>query len=344
VRHPDLWSAARVERIEDVTPTIRMFTLAPEAALAWTPGSHLNVRIEVDGREETRSYSLLDLGKADARYRIAVKRIAEGLGGSLRMWRLAEGELLIISQPHNQFELGFFESGGDGPAAHQTPTLLVAGGIGITPILGMARRLAPGRRLLGLHYAVSSRAEAAFAGELGDWLGDRLSLHVAGEGTRLDLAAATAALPEVAEMMICGPIGMLEEARRLWGKQGRPMEKLRYESFAASGHWPNRAFTLRLPRHGVELAVPPHQTMLAALEQAGIEVLSDCRRGECGLCAVDILSCDSAIDHRDVFFSEDEKAADRKLCACVSRPLGGRIEIDTSYRGAASASDSAPPR
>jgi ferredoxin-NADP reductase len=333
--HHDQWSPARVVRIEDLTPTVRMFTLAPESAtLAWTPGSHLNVRLDVAGRDETRSYSLLDLGIADACYRIAVKRIDGGLGGSLRMWRLAEGDQLAVSQPQNRFELGYSDADDAAPGNAAPSVVLVAAGIGITPLLGMARQLASGTRLLRLHYAVRSRAEAAFADLLAGWLGERSSLHVAEEGTRLDLNAVITALPDSAEMMICGPIGMLEEARRLWAKHGRPIENLRYESFAASGHWPSRPFKLRIPRLGVELDVPAHQTMLAAMEQAGVEVLSDCRRGECGLCAVDLIQADTPIDHRDVFFSAQEKAANRKLCACVSRPLGGSITIDTSYRGA----------
>jgi hypothetical protein len=98
---------------------------------------------------------------------------------------------------------------------------------------------------------------------------------------------------------------------------GRPAGLFRYETFAASGHFPTRAFTAVLPRFNMELQVPPHQSLVSALEQAGSKVMSDCLRGECGLCAVDILCCDMPIDHRDVFFSEKQKAENRKLCALL---------------------------
>ena len=348
MRYHNDWTRTNIVGIEDITPTVRLFTIAPaRGAIAWTPGSHINVQLDIADRKDIRTYSLIDLGAANkgpadesvanGHYRIAVKRIDDGLGGSMRMWQLAVGEAITISQPQNQFELGHFEHDvANSPAQTAPPVILVAGGIVITPLISMARQLAPGRRLIGLHYAVRTRSEAAFAPTLQTWLGARLHLHVADEGTRMQLRDVVAALPADTEMMICGPIGMLEDARRIWAEHKRPMENLRFESFAASGHWPSRAFKVRIARLGVELDVPAHQTLLGALEQAGVEVLSDCRRGECGLCAVDVLRADTPIDHRDVFFSEHEKAGNRKLCACVSRPVGGCIDIDTSYRGPAS--------
>ena len=129
---------------------------------------------------------------------------------------------------------------------------------------------------------------------------------------------------------------LLEAAREAWQAAARPPASLRYESFASSGHYASLPFTAVLPRHGCEIEVPANQSLLAALEAAGIETLSGCRRGECGGCALDILACDAPVDHRDMFLSEREKAGNRRICACVSRPAGGRIEIDTSYRGPAS--------
>ncbi len=108
---------------------------------------------------------------------------------------------------------------------------------------------------------------------------------------------------------------------------------MRFESFASGGHHASQAFTAVLPQHGREIEVAAGQSLLEALEAAGIETLSGCRRGECGVCALDILSCDAPIDHRDVFLSEKQKAGNRRLCACVSRPVGGRVVLDTRYRG-----------
>lgn len=320
----DTWMRATVASTRDLTPTIRLFELQPAGRLpAWTPGAHVRVRVTIDGRPAVRCYSLIDDGSGDARLRIAVKLSENGLGGSRAMWALRPGEGIEISGPDNHFELGL-------AAPSYT---LVAGGVGITPLLGMARFLARSGRPLHFHYSVRSREEAAFAELLRSWHGEAFHLCVENESGRLDFAQIIEPIPAEGELYFCGPIGMLEAARKAWEAGGRPASLLRYESFASSGHYANQSFTAVLPRFGRELQVPAHQTLLSALEEAGIEVLADCRRGECGLCAVDILSCDAPVDHRDVFFSEEQKAGNRKLCACVSRPAGGRIEIDTAFRG-----------
>lgn len=324
----DIWQRATLASIRDLTPTIRLFELEPAGRLpAWTPGSHIRVRVDVGGRPEVRCYSLIDNGSGDARLRVAVKLSENGLGGSRAMWALKPGAAIEISGPDNHFELGL------GAPSYT----LVAGGVGITPLLGMARFLARSGRPLRFYYAVRSREEAAFADLLQSWLGESFHLHVENESGRLDVAKLAEQSAPEGELYFCGPIGMLEAVRKTWEAAGRPMTLLRYESFASSGHYANEPFTAVLPRFGREVRVPAHQTLLSALEEAGIEVLSDCRRGECGLCTVDILSCDTPVDHRDVFFSEGQKAGNRKLCACVSRPAGGRIEIDTAYRGPATA-------
>ncbi|MBV6475608.1 MAG: PDR/VanB family oxidoreductase [Rhodocyclaceae bacterium] len=320
----ETWMRTTLASVRDLTPTIRLFELQPPARRpAWSPGAHVRVRVAIDGRPAVRRYSLIDDGSDDGRLRIAVKLAENGLGGSRAMWALRPGEGVDISAPENHFELGL-------AAPSYT---LVAGGVGITPLLGMARCLARTRRPVRFHYSVRNREEAAFAELLRTWLGEGFRLHAEDESGRLDFAQIIEPIPAQGELYLCGPIGMLEAARAAWQAGGRPASLLRYESFASSGHYANQSFTAVLPRFGRELQVPAHQTLLSALEEAGIEVLADCRRGECGLCAVDILACDAPVDHRDVFFSDDEKAGNRKLCACVSRPAGGRIEIDTAYRG-----------
>lgn len=319
------WTAARIERSEDLTADIRLFELSiPGGALPWQAGAHLPVQVVADGRPETRRYSLIDLGHADGRYRIAVKRMDQGMGGSRHMWSLEAGDELPVGRPGNHFPAGF-------TAAAYT---LVAGGIGITPLIAMARQLRRLGKPVALHYAVRSRADAAFADELRALLGADFHLYPADEGQRLDLAALAAAVPAAGELYVCGPLAMLDGARQAWAAAGQCPGRLRFETFASSGRHANQAFTVNIPRLGLNLEVPAHQTLLSALEQAGVDVMSDCRRGECGLCALDVLGCNSPIDHRDVFFSDAQKAENRKLCACVSRPAGGQLTVDTAYRGA----------
>jgi vanillate O-demethylase ferredoxin subunit len=125
---------------------------------------------------------------------------------------------------------------------------------------------------------------------------------------------------------------MLEDAKRAWRDSGRPIDQLRFETFGNSGRRPQVAFTAHIPRLGKAISVGVNQSLLEALEAAGVDMIYDCRRGECGLCALPILSVDGELDHRDVFFSEAEKAANAKLCTCVSRVYGGSITLDTADR------------
>lgn len=320
----EIWAAARIARSEDLAPDIRLFEIAPEQGTEpWRPGAHIGVRVRCGERSELRHYSLLDLGPDNGIYRIAVKRMDDGLGGSKYLWSLAAGDAIEISQPKDDFELGL-----EAPAY-----VMLAGGIGITPLLSMARSVSRRGTPIEFHYAVRNRTEAAFLAELRAWLGDALRLHVSSEGARLDVARMVETSRADAELYVCGPIGMLDAARAAWQAAGRPAANLRFESFGSGGHVANRPFKVSLPRYGVELDVPAQQSLLATLEDVGIDILSGCRRGECGLCAVDVLECDTSIDHRDVFFSEGQRAEGARMCTCVSRPAGGRLVIDTDYRG-----------
>jgi ferredoxin len=133
-------------------------------------------------------------------------------------------------------------------------------------------------------------------------------------------------------MLICGPLPLLDAARTAWAGAGRAAANLRFETFGNTGAHASEAFWVRLPRHGLELNVPADRTLLDVLNEAGVETLSDCRRGECGLCAMDIVSVHGTMDHRDVFFSAHEKQTDQRLCACVSRVAGGGVVLDSAYR------------
>jgi vanillate O-demethylase ferredoxin subunit len=161
-------------------------------------------------------------------------------------------------------------------------------------------------------------------------LGDRLIVHASNEGARIDLDATFRALPSDAIAIMCGPMRMLEAARRAWNDAGRAPADLRYETFGSSGLLPTAEFRVRL-KDGGEIVVPQNRSMLAALNDAGHEVMSDCQRGECGVCAIDVLAVDGAIDHRDVFFSAHQKSGNTKICPCVSRVVG-TVTVDTLYQ------------
>jgi vanillate O-demethylase ferredoxin subunit len=127
-------------------------------------------------------------------------------------------------------------------------------------------------------------------------------------------------------------MGLFDAANAAWRAQGRPADRLRFETFGNSGRFASEAFSVRVAHLERTVEVAANQTILSALEAAGIDMISDCRRGECGVCAVTIVDATGAVDHRDVFFSDAEHQKNRKLCVCVSRVAGGGITIDTGAR------------
>jgi ferredoxin-NADP reductase len=325
MRFTSRWSGARVRAVHDVARSVRAIDIEPEdGAHPYPPGSHLTVAVMIGDRQDTRSYSLVGDKPVDGAYRIAVKHHEDSAGGSRYMWSLEPGARLMITEPQNLFEL-----------THNRPDyLLVAGGIGITPIVGMAAALDRKGAPLRLCYAGRSRADMPFLDDLAERLGDRLTTHVSEEGTRLDLAAAIDSLHPDGELYLCGPIRLLDEARRLWAEAGRPPSRLRYETFASGGRYAPEPFEVTAADHGVTVTVPENRSMLEALRDEGVEIMYDCLRGECGLCAVTVLEVDGEVDHRDVFLSDAERAAGERLCSCVSRVVGGTVTIDTGFRPA----------
>ncbi|MQT15579.1 PDR/VanB family oxidoreductase [Segnochrobactrum spirostomi] len=316
------WSSGRLRSVQDLTADIRLFEIERDGPfMPAAPGAHINVGVEIAGRPDTRSYSVVGADD-DGLYRIAVKRVPQSRGGSAYMWSLAPGARMRVSAPRNHFPLSLGK--GD--------YFLVAGGIGITPLYGMALALAETGARFRLAYAARTRADLAFADVLAARLGDRLSLHIAAEGERIDLAAEIDALPADAELYICGPLPMFEAARRHWQTRGRAPARFRFETFGSSGRYASEPFRVKIPRLGKDIVVPQNQSLLEALEDAGVEMISDCRRGECGLCTLPILETDGIVDHRDVFFSDRQKAAGGKICTCVSRVSGGEIVLDTPDR------------
>jgi vanillate monooxygenase ferredoxin subunit len=322
MRYDARWFGAGLVAARDVAAGVREIEIAPDGgALPHAPGSHIDIRVTVNGRPDLRSYSLIGEPQAGL-YRIAVKAQERSRGGSLFMGSLAPGDRVEVSAPIDGFELGLAA-----PAY-----LLIAGGIGITPLIGMAALLARRGAAFRLLYAGRSRAEMAYLGLLEEMLGERLEIFAGDEAGRIDLRTEIARLAPGGELYLCGPMRLLGEARRLWAEAGRPAPALRYETFGSSGGFAARPFLVELPRLGISVAVAETVTLLDALTEAGVELLSDCRRGECGLCAVEVIEAERPIDHRDVFFSDEERRRGNRICACVSRASGGRLVIDPPYR------------
>ena len=315
------WRDAQVAEVKDIAETVRLITFAVEGTVPrFDPGSHVNIAVTINGEPAIRTYTAVPAGAGQIA--VAVKLHDKGRGGSRYMWTLKQGDAVRLTLPENRFELSW-------RAGHY---LLIAGGIGITPIYGMAQALSARGASVELLYGARARPLMAFADELQDMLGDRLALFDNSQGAHIDFQATFAAAPPDCEVYLCGPIGMLEAAKAAWQAAGRPISRLRYEVFGDSGVHAEERFRVDILNRDLSVEVRPDETLLDALIGAGIDMVYDCQRGECGLCAVKVLERSGEIDHRDVFLSAEEKAENDRMCACVSRLTGGSATIDIGYR------------
>ena len=313
--------AFTVRKIIAETPLVRAVVLESvrDAALPqWTPGAHIRVKLPGGG---DRPYSLVDHPdwRTGRHYVLGVRREEQSAGGSDYIHALAEGDRVEAKGPINQFEL---RSASD-------PVLLIAGGIGITPILSMATRLAAEERDFRLHYCGRAKGELAFLAALEPVCGGRLAVHYDDtEPGRPDFAELIAELPADATAYVCGPAGMIEAVKAAWVGAGRPAERLVFELFTATPApaGGDAAFDVKIASTGEIVTVGAGQTIIEALEAAGHDVVYDCQRGDCGICQTAVL--EGIPDHRDVVLSEEEKASNTVMQICVSRAKTPLLVLD----------------
>jgi vanillate O-demethylase ferredoxin subunit len=309
----------KVARIEAATPRIRSIELvsADGGALpAFTAGAHIDVTL---GNGEMRSYSLLNDATETHRYVIAVLREIESRGGSTYVHdQLREGDVLASSPPANNFAIN--EAG----ERH----ILIAGGIGITPLMAMSRRLAARDAAFTLHYCARSRTEAAFIDALETELGTRLVTQFDGGDIArgLDVKALLQARPPAAHVYVCGPPGLIRAVREAtphWPKGTVHYELFRGSEADIAPRSSDQGFDVVLNRAGKTLHVPPDKSILATLAEAGIKVKTLCKEGVCGTCRVGLVS--GRADHRDEVLTDEER--ERNIQVCVSRALPGETLV-----------------
>lgn len=318
------FAEGRVRDVADVAVDVRMIEIEPARACHPYPtGAHLDIAVLVDELPDIRSYSLVGERPADGAYRIAVKAVADSRGGSTYVRALEQGAVVEVSEPRSHFELQY----------GRTEYLLVAGGIGITPMIGMAHALRRHGRPFRLLYAAQTREQMPFVDELADLLGDRLELFVSSEGRRLDFGSEIDKLDPDGEAYLCGPVRLRDAAQRAWRETGRRADRLQFETFASGGRFAPEEFVVRVrDQDDRELTVRRNRTLLDSLTDHGIEMMWDCLRGECGLCAARVLEAEGELDHRDVFLSDDQRREGTTIVTCVSRAVGGAITLDTGFR------------
>jgi vanillate O-demethylase ferredoxin subunit len=277
-------------------------------------GAHVDVNLP---NGAIRQYSIASAQSDRTRYLLGVKLEAKGRGGSRYLHEeVRVGGVLKLGLPRNNFPLNETASS----------SVLIAGGIGVTPILCMVDRLQALGANWRLHYAVCAREDAMLAHI--DAADNRVHLHVDGErnGQLLDIAGIVAAAPADAELYCCGPAPMLAAFEAACA--ARPPARVHLERFSAPDNLAatGGAYTVELAKSKRSITVLPGQTLLQALQAAGLTVRVSCEQGICGTCETRVLA--GTPDHRDMILSDEEKASNETMMVCCSGSLGPTLVLD----------------
>ncbi|MFC3108333.1 PDR/VanB family oxidoreductase [Undibacterium arcticum] len=314
--------SVRVKRISQEACDIKSFELVSTTGAplpSFTPGSHIDVHL---GSGLIRQYSLCNGPDDTDRYLIAVKKEAASRGGSQAMHeRIKEGSVITIGTPRNNFLL-------EPSAKHY---LLLAGGIGVTPVISMARHLLAAGASFELQYFTRSIQHTAFHELLsGPEFNGRVKFHYAlePEGLRAYLRKLLWHRPEGADLYLCGPRPFMDlvesTAAATW-----PPEAVHLEYFAAdplSLAGPQESFQVKLARSGGTYSIPAGTPIIEVLAEHGVHIETSCEQGVCGTCLTGVL--DGIPDHRDVFLTDAEKKSCDKMMPCVSRAKSPLLVLD----------------
>jgi vanillate O-demethylase ferredoxin subunit len=310
-----------VRRREMQGPSVVVLDLAPAAGRslpAFEAGAHVDLHL---GDGLVRQYSLCGDPADATRYRVGVLRDPASRGGSEAVHsRLVEGAVLRIGVPRNHFPLAM-------DARH---SILVGGGIGVTPMLAMAHALHRAGRSFELHYCARSRSRSGFLHELESApFADRVRYHFSEEGDdqRVDAAALIAAAGTAGtHLYVCGPNGFMESAMAAASAAGLEPARIHREYFNAEVDTSGEGFEVVAAASGKSVRVADGQTIVAALKSIGIRIEVSCEEGVCGTCVCTVL--DGECDHRDVYLTDEEKADGDQIMACCSRAKSPRLVLD----------------
>lgn len=315
-----LYLSVIVKSIREEAEDIRSFELVSldgQPLPRFSAGSHIDVQLS----GYTRQYSLCNNPDETHRYLIAVLKDPNSRGGSLAMHGLHEGDQIEISAPKNHFQLE--------PGA--SSSLLLAGGIGITPILCMAERLNMMGAPFSLHYCTRSAQRTAFRDRIeGSPISVSTKLHFddGADEQKMQVSAMLESPQPGVHLYVCGPKGFMNAVLDTARLSGWPEEQLHYEFFAG-GVAPSSsdgAFNVKLASTGQTIPVASDKTVVEALRESGIEVLTSCEQGVCGTCLTRVL--EGIPEHRDSYLTADERVANNQFLPCCSRASSSLLVLD----------------
>ncbi|VVD65776.1 Vanillate O-demethylase oxidoreductase [Pandoraea iniqua] len=310
----------RLANKQDVATDICAFDLVSldgSPLPGFTAGAHIDVHLPGG---LVRQYSLCNAPGETERYRLGVLRDPASRGGSTGMHALSPGVELEISEPRNHFPLV-------DTAKH---SILLAGGIGVTPILAMAETLAAAGASFEVHYCTREPARTAFGERFAqaDLTGNTRVYHDS-EGARADLDAILAQPSGGKHLYVCGPAGFIDAVLARAEAAQWPEGNVHREYFAApaaTDSASDAAFQVKLHSTGRVIDVKADETIVAALAAQGIEIQMSCEQGVCGTCLTRVI--DGTPDHRDVYLTDEERAANDQMLPCCSRSKSAMLVLD----------------
>ncbi|MEH2512688.1 ferredoxin-NADP reductase/nitroimidazol reductase NimA-like FMN-containing flavoprotein (pyridoxamine 5'-phosphate oxidase superfamily) [Nitrobacteraceae bacterium AZCC 1564] len=315
--------AAEVVEVRHVTPRIKLFKLKPTDGMfpRVSAGAHLKIGVVLtDQTRDYRQYTIVNADKDGAWYEIAVLREESGRGGSLYMHEnVPVGTMVQVLPPENDFPLSV-------EAKH---SVLIAGGIGITPIIAMARVLESSEGTVEVHYSARGAEEAAFLKELQSLSGAHVKFYDTSLGSahRMDLEQVLGAHEPGKHVYVCGPHQLIADVLSVAEGYGYPANAVHREAFSAPAPKSNdQPVQIKLAKTGKTVTANPGQSILDAVLSEGLEVSHSCKRGECGLCTTKVIG--GKPDHRDHFLTAAQKESDSSMCICVSWSRSPSLLLD----------------
>lgn len=309
-----------VSGIRQLTPGVRAYefrSATGDDLPIVNAGAHLKVPILMqDATTQIRHYSICSNPSRRDVYEIAVLKEENGRGGSQRIHEMIElGMIFHCAKPENYFQL----------EKNIKPVLLIAGGIGITAIKPMAQTLAAQNIQFELHYAGRSQIQMAFCNRLECEFGEKFHAYYSDENNRLDIEQCLLNAPVDSDIYVCGPQRLIDAVYSSAQTLGIEKYRLHAERFSSAEKESDKSFNVQLLSSKKTLVVSASESVLEAMEDAGVRVEFDCRVGNCGMCAVKVI--EGNVEHRDNVLSDIDKA-EGFMCVCVSRAMSETLVLD----------------
>ena len=280
-------------------------------------GAHTVVEMDDHGTRRLNPYSLMSSPQDRSAFTISVRRDDAGRGGSLYLHNhVKTGMEMTISNPVNLFSLDL----------RARKHLMIAGGIGITPFLSQIAQLDNSNGNFELHYSVRSKKLASYADTLTSNHPNDVNIYHDDQGEAIDIENLLDGQPLGTHLYVCGPKGMIEWVRKSAADAGWPRETVHYEEFLAPE--PGKPFEVKLAISNKVIQVGETQSLLEAIEAAGVDAPYLCRGGACGMCETEVIGYDGKFIHNDHWLDDAEHKSGKKIMPCVSRFEGKTLVLD----------------